>query len=155
MKNCNKYNEDYLQTFVIFFLRKVKKEYKESFPFMFWSIPNGGFRTKSTALTMKNTGVLAGVLDLQLVGNGWIHFIEMKMGNGKLSDAQKEFIKGITSFNISHDVVYADTPQEAVIKVKDIMIKLILNYSVKSVSSSKLHDIAGDVLSSSILKEKS
>ena len=122
---------------------------------MFWSIPNGGFRTKSTALTMKNTGVLAGVLDLQLVGNGWIHFIEMKMGNGKLSDAQKEFIKGITSFNISHDVVYADTPQEAVIKVKDIMIKLILNYSVKSVSSSKLHDIAGDVLSSSILKEKS
>ena len=59
-----------------------------------FAIPNGGLRNKMTAVTLKKTGVLAGVADLFLMHavfpyNGL--FIEMKVGKNKQTESQKEF----------------------------------------------------------------
>lgn len=58
-------------------------------------IPNGGYRTAIESLKFKQMGVLAGVPDLLLLKNSGKYgalFIEMKSGNGKLSDSQKSMI---------------------------------------------------------------
>lgn len=59
-------------------------------------IPNGGSRGKSEAARFKRMGVLAGVADLHLpVARGPWHglYIEMKYGEGRLSNSQKDFLK--------------------------------------------------------------
>jgi len=57
-------------------------------------IPNGGHRTKTTAMRMKAMGVLPGVLDifLPVPRHGWHGlYIEMKSKDGKLTEAQESF----------------------------------------------------------------
>lgn len=59
-------------------------------------IPNGESRGKSEAARFKRMGVLAGVADLHLpVARGPWHglYIEMKYGEGRLSNSQKDFLK--------------------------------------------------------------
>jgi hypothetical protein len=58
---------------------------------MFFSVPNGGFRTKSGARWLKAEGVRAGVADLALVIKGQAAFLELKAKGGTLSPAQKAF----------------------------------------------------------------
>jgi hypothetical protein len=57
-------------------------------------IPNGGHRTKTTAMKMQALGVKRGVLDLFLpVSRHGYHglYIEMKSAAGKLTPEQEEF----------------------------------------------------------------
>jgi len=59
-----------------------------------FSIPNGGLRDKVTAARLKAEGCKAGVWDIFLpVPRGQWHglFIEMKVGNNKLTRAQAKF----------------------------------------------------------------
>lgn len=58
-------------------------------------IPNGGFRSKRTAIRMKAMGVLRGVSDYLLpISRGKYHglFVELKTDKGKLSDEQFAFL---------------------------------------------------------------
>lgn len=61
-----------------------------------FAIPNGGKRNIGVAIKLKQEGVLSGVSDLFLmVPRETYHgcFIEMKTETGRLSNAQKDFIK--------------------------------------------------------------
>ena len=76
-----------------------------------FAIPNGGLRNKTTAVTLKKTGVLAGVADLFLMHavfpyNGL--FIELKIKPNKQTETQKEFEKkadeAFFKYVVCHDV---------------------------------------------------
>lgn len=59
-----------------------------------FAIPNGGYRSKTTAGKMKAEGVLAGVSDLILLKpNAHYHalLIEMKTRTGRQADSQREW----------------------------------------------------------------
>jgi hypothetical protein len=57
-----------------------------------FSVPNGGYRTRSEAARLKWTGVMAGVLDLVLVlPHGRVAFWETKTAKGVLSADQQAF----------------------------------------------------------------
>lgn len=55
------------------------------------SVPNSGWRTKIEANKFKATGLVAGAWDMQLVWQSRIWWLELKIGNGFLSDAQVDF----------------------------------------------------------------
>ena len=67
-----------------------------------YAIPNGGYRTKTTAKKLVLEGVVAGVPDLFIpIARKGFHgmYIEMKNGRaGKISKEQKEIIAMIESF---------------------------------------------------------
>lgn len=59
-------------------------------------IPNGGSRNKAEAVKLKQMGVRSGVSDLFLpCPKGIYHglYIEMKYGDGRLQQSQKEFLR--------------------------------------------------------------
>ena len=57
-----------------------------------FAVPNGGSRNLYEAKNMKESGTLAGVADLGIVGNGGkVLFVEMKAGKNKQEDSQVLF----------------------------------------------------------------
>ena len=57
-----------------------------------FAVPNGGSRNLYEAKNMKESGTLAGVADLVIVGNGGrVLFVEMKAGKNKQEDSQVLF----------------------------------------------------------------
>ena len=57
-----------------------------------FAVPNGGSRNLYEAKNMKESGTLAGVADLVIVGNGGrVLFVEMKAGKNKQDDSQVLF----------------------------------------------------------------
>ena len=57
-----------------------------------FAVPNGGSRNLYEAKNMKESGTLAGVADLVIVGNGGrVLFVEMKAGRNKQEDSQVLF----------------------------------------------------------------
>jgi len=61
---------------------------------LLFSIPNGGYRNKVTAIAMKREGQVSGVSDLILLIPNTEYTalcIEMKTGKGKQTDMQREF----------------------------------------------------------------
>ncbi len=67
-----------------------------------YAIPNGGYRTKTTARLMHSEGVVGGVPDLHIPiprGGYASLYIEMKNGKaGRLSDHQKELIPRLQAY---------------------------------------------------------
>ena len=60
--------------------------------FVIFAVPNGGSRNLYEAKNMKESGTLAGVADLVIVGNGGrVLFVEMKAGKNKQEDSQVLF----------------------------------------------------------------
>lgn len=55
----------------------------------FCHVPNGGKRSKSEAARFKAMGVKAGVPDLLIIYQGRAHWVELKAGKGRLSEAQQ------------------------------------------------------------------
>lgn len=87
------------------------------------AIPNGGYRTATTAALMKAEGQLAGVPDLFIpIPRGEFHglWIEMKNGKaGRLSDAQKRMITRLRNENYMVEVVR--TPDEFMKTITEYM----------------------------------
>lgn len=56
------------------------------------AIPNGGYRTRTTAMSLKAEGVKAGTPDLVIcLPQGKVGWLEMKTAIGSLSQEQKNF----------------------------------------------------------------
>jgi hypothetical protein len=55
-----------------------------------FAVPNGGLRSKVEAAIMMATGTLAGAPDICAVRDGRAIFLELKIGNRKLTAAQEE-----------------------------------------------------------------
>lgn len=73
--------------------REFVRWFRQTFPDVkILAIPNGSFRTKSTAVRLRAEGVLAGIPDLFVPE--WALWIEMKRTKGgRLSEDQKTTIK--------------------------------------------------------------
>jgi hypothetical protein len=89
------------QAAIVEFVRTVAPD------ILIWHCPNGGYRTKAEAARLKWTGVLAGVLDLQLaLPLGRSAFWETKVPkSGRLSDDQLAFIAALDGLGHSWAVV--------------------------------------------------
>mgnify|MGYP002517147159 FL=1 len=77
---------------------------------VFFAVPNGGKRSRKTAIDLKREGVLAGVSDfVLLVARKGYHFlcIEMKRKGGRQSDAQKAFSLAVAAFGGLYVLCYS------------------------------------------------
>lgn len=74
-------------------------------PNVIFSVPNGGYRSKSQAMLMKATGLVAGVSDLIIVRNREVLFIEVKTEIGVLSKHQEQFRDTVTALGFRYIVV--------------------------------------------------
>lgn len=69
-----------------------------------FAVPNGGSRNLYEAKNMKESGTLAGVADLVIVGNGGrVLFVEMKAGKNKQEDSQVIFQQKVE--NLGHKYI--------------------------------------------------
>lgn len=87
-------------------------------------VPNGGSRNKMEAVKLKQMGVKAGVSDLCLPYPKGIYcglYIEMKYGNNRQQDTQKEFLADMAE--AGHFVATCYSAEEA-IKVIEEYLKL-------------------------------
>jgi len=55
---------------------------------LIFHVPNGGFRKKREANTLKATGVIAGIPDLLFIWKGTLHAFELKAQSGRVSASQ-------------------------------------------------------------------
>ena len=68
------------------------KWFRLAYPKLFiFAVPNGGSRNQIEAHNMRLSGVVGGVSDLVVIGNGKVLFVEMKIAKGRQSERQ-EFI---------------------------------------------------------------
>lgn len=73
-------------------------------------VPNGGHRNKATAARLKAQGVRAGVPDISIPipRHGYYGlYIEMKVGDNKLTKEQRAFAKKITAEGYCFRVAYS------------------------------------------------
>lgn len=106
-----KNDEQFIQIYICSFLNKLKLIEDK---FIYFHIPNGGTRNVREAANLKMAGLLPGVPDLYLLGPQHRQFVELKKRNGSLRKEQKEFISRVREYGWMVDVIYADTPQEAI-----------------------------------------
>lgn len=95
----------------------LTKEYR-SLKLMY-HIPNEGKRTAYTGNKMKREGLVSGVADICLpVPKGYYHglYIEMKYNKNKLTESQKNFLRGVREQGYATAVCYS--ADEAVNKIK-------------------------------------
>ena len=83
---------------------------------LLFAVPNGGYRSKATAIALKAEGVESGVSDILFLvasrGFGYL-CIEMKYGKNKQSDNQKDFEKAVDGVGGLYQVCYsADEAQK-------------------------------------------
>jgi len=91
-------SEDWEQMHLVSWMRKTYPAHR------IFSIPNGGLRNKTTAMSLKNTGLSPGVPDLQIPSLKL--YIEMKRTKGGvLAPEQRKFI----------DYINNETPQTAIV----------------------------------------
>ena len=67
--------------------------------------PNGGARDAITGAQMKGLGVIAGVPDLTILGDGKTYFMEVKSKSGRLQPSQKMFFGKLERNGIEYAVV--------------------------------------------------
>lgn len=82
-------------------------------------IPNGGSRNKAEAVKLKQMGVRSGISDLFLpCARGMYHglYIEMKYGDGRLQQTQKEFLSDMT--DAGYYVATCYTAEQAINVIK-------------------------------------
>lgn len=94
-------------------------------------VPNGGSRNRAEAVKFKQMGVKAGVSDLCLPYPKGIYcglFIEMKYGNNRQQDTQKEFLADMAA--AGHFVATCYSAEEAIKVIKEYL-KLIDGNTIK------------------------
>ncbi len=95
-------------------------------------VPNGGSRNKTEAVKLKQMGVKAGVSDLCLPYPKGVYsglFIEMKYGNNRQQNTQKEFLAAMAA--AGHFVATCYSAAEA-IKVIEEYLELIAGNEIKA-----------------------
>lgn len=113
-------NEDKEQILVMDWAKMSEGKYPE----LKWLFhcPNGGSRNVVEATKLKRMGVKSGVSDLYLPypkGSYIGLFIEMKYGNNKLQDSQKEFLKDMSENG--HYVITCYKAEDAIETIKDYL----------------------------------
>jgi len=77
---------------------------------LLFAVPNGGYRSKTTAIALKAEGVESGVADILFLvasrGFGYL-CIEMKYGKNKQSDNQKDFEKAVDGVGGIYQLAYS------------------------------------------------
>lgn len=134
-----KNSEEFNQIFVASFLKKLQLLGHD---FLFWSTPNGGYRTKQEAGKMKLMGVLAGVPDMAFMAKNKLFFIEFKIKSGKPSPAQKEFMRKSDEYGHTCYVVYGDTPQSYVEQMS-LIIRRELDIDQNDISKCAVSALSG------------
>lgn len=84
--------------------------------------PNGGSRNKQEAVKFKQMGVKAGVSDLCLPYPKGIYcgmYIEMKFGNNRRQESQKEFLHDMAA--VGHFVVTCYSAEEAIKAIEEYL----------------------------------
>jgi len=95
---CRAMTENRLQSDIVRELRKMG--------LMVVAIPNGGKRRPREARQLKNRGVVAGFPDIQVMRpNKRVDLLELKTGDGKLSDKQFDLHAKLTSMGFAVHVV--------------------------------------------------
>lgn len=87
-----------------------------------YHVPNGGSRNKQEAVKLKQMGVKAGVSDLCLPYPKGLYcglYIEMKFGNNRQQDTQKEFLADMTA--AGHFVATCYSAEEAVKVIEEYL----------------------------------
>lgn len=98
-----RHNESTLQVHCVTWFNLAFPEFRG----LLFSVPNGGQRNVATARVMKMEGVVAGVADLLfLVPASGFHglCIEMKYGNGRQSELQKEWQSKVEAYGYKYVV---------------------------------------------------
>lgn len=70
-----------------------------------FSVPNGGTRNKIEALTLKATGMKAGVSDIIILLPNICLFIEFKTETGVQSEVQKQFETTVTALGFRYSII--------------------------------------------------
>lgn len=73
---------------------------------VFFSVPNEGKRTASTAAKLKANGLRAGVPDLMLIRDGRAYGLELKTETGRISPAQRACHAEFTSAGATVSVAF-------------------------------------------------
>lgn len=85
---------------------------------LLFAVPNGGYRSKRTAVKIKEEGGVSGVADLLLLTPRGIYFglcIEMKVGKNKQSENQKQWGNKVAAMGYAYVVIRSyDAFQELV-----------------------------------------
>lgn len=110
-------SEDLNQIFIMSLLHKIEQD----FDLVAWHCPNGGSRNRAEAGKLKAMGVLAGIPDLTIMGRQKIIFIELKIGNGQVSDVQTKLHAKFNALGFKVYTVYGDNPYETLPQIKTIL----------------------------------
>lgn len=99
--------------------RELVRDFRQTYPgVLIFSIPNGGLRTKQTALKLRIEGCVAGIPDLYVPE--WGLWIEMKrVTGGRLSPEQREQIAYLE--RIGHAVIVGKGKDDAWAKINQFL----------------------------------
>lgn len=120
----------------------------DRYPELKWlhHVPNGGSRNKQEAVKLKQMGVKAGVSDLCLPYPKGVYcglYIEMKFGDNRQQETQKEFLADMAA--AGHFVATCYSADEAV--------KVLEEYLVLSGSSQSMSIPNNSILKNGAIKE--
>lgn len=129
--------------------------YADKYPELKWlhHCPNGGSRNQREAVKLKQMGVKAGVADLCLPYPKGIYcglYIEMKFGNNRQQDTQKELLADMAA--AGHFVATCYSAEEA-IKVIEEYVKLALVYCPDEDFQNKMSIPNNSILKDDKVKE--
>ena len=121
--------------------------------------PNGGSRNRLEAVKLKQMGVKAGVSDLCLPYPKGIYcglYIEMKYGNNRQTDSQKDFLADMAA--VGHFVATCYSAEEAISVITEYLgLNRCFNYAAKRIiedyKKEPLGAIAMENPNNSILKD--
>ena len=99
-------SEYQLQRYVVDLLRYSARQ-----DVLWFAIPNGEYRFKTTGAKLKASGVIAGAADLLIIIKGRAHLLELKWGKGRLSPEQIAFAAAAEAAGASYAV--ARSPEQA------------------------------------------
>lgn len=122
-------------------------------------VPNGGSRNKQEAVKFKQMGVKAGVSDLCLPYPKGIYcglFIEMKYGNNRQQDTQKEFLADMAA--AGHFVATCYSAEEAIAVITEYLnLNSCFEYAMRLIDEEhkkcELGDIEMSIPNNSIIKD--
>lgn len=120
-------------------------------------VPNGGSRNKAEAIKLKQMGVKAGVSDLCLPYPKGIYcglYIEMKYGNNRQQDTQKEFLADMAA--AGHYVATCYSAEEAVKVLEEYCNLKIIDIRIAAVKTGESVLMTAEKMSipnNSILKD--